>query len=180
VPFEGAVAGGVGAVMCSYNKVNGTYACENEDTMNDLRNTYGFDGYFMSDWDATHSVHDIESGLNQDESLITDCWNQDNLKDIAIEYIDRAITQILKSMIRIGIIDDKNDNSIENIVTTKEHLKIAQEINEEGIILLKNDNKALPLDGSKKQDLLILGEDDLAFNPQYHGTGSSDVHRTTI
>jgi beta-glucosidase len=52
-PFEGAIKAGVGSVMCAYNKINGEYACENENTLNrDLRERLGFKGYVMSDWGA--------------------------------------------------------------------------------------------------------------------------------
>lgn len=55
-PFEGAIKAGVGSIMCSYNKINDHYACENNGTLNqDLRNTLGFKGFVMSDWNATHS-----------------------------------------------------------------------------------------------------------------------------
>ncbi|KAK4032900.1 beta-glucosidase [Parachaetomium inaequale] len=56
-PFADAVRAGVGSVMCSYNKVNGTYACENEWTTNYLlKNELGFQGFVMSDWGAQHTT----------------------------------------------------------------------------------------------------------------------------
>ena len=83
-------------------------------------------------------------------------------------------------MIDTGIMDDANTNSSENIVTNDEHKKIARELNEEGIILLKYDSQTLPLDINKDQKLLILGEDDLAINPMTHGTGSGAVHSSSV
>ena len=69
-PFEGAIEAGVGSVMCSYNKLNDTYSCENNSTLNtDLRDRLGFKGYVMSDWGATHSVS-IASGLDQEQGAI--------------------------------------------------------------------------------------------------------------
>lgn len=65
-PFEGAIEAGVGSVMCSYNKINGNWSCENNSTLNtDLRERLGFKGYVMSDWGATHSVS-IAQGLEQE------------------------------------------------------------------------------------------------------------------
>ena len=65
-PFEAAIKAGVGAVMCSYNKVNGVWACENDELLNKhLRGLLGFKGYVMSDWGATHSVS-IPQGLDQE------------------------------------------------------------------------------------------------------------------
>jgi len=52
--------------MCSYNKVDGVYACENDNILTgDLRNRLGFKGYVMSDWNATHSTS-IPKGLDQE------------------------------------------------------------------------------------------------------------------
>ena len=56
-PFEAAVRAGVGAVMCSYNRVNGTAACGDDQTIStDLKQTLNFSGWVMSDWFATHSA----------------------------------------------------------------------------------------------------------------------------
>ena len=66
-PFQGAIDAGVGAVMCSYNLVNGTHACGNNATLNRfLKEIGGFDGFVMSDWRATHSTGSILAGLDQE------------------------------------------------------------------------------------------------------------------
>src|SRR5205814_10641670 len=67
--FQFAIEGGdPGSVMCSYNRVNGTYACENKWLLTDvLRGAFGFRGYVMSDWGATHStVPSALAGLDQE------------------------------------------------------------------------------------------------------------------
>merc|ERR1719192_25185 len=65
-PFEGAVKAGLGSIMCSYNRINGVYSCENNETLNtDLRDHLGFKGWVMSDWGATHSTS-INQGLDQE------------------------------------------------------------------------------------------------------------------
>ena len=61
--FEGAAKAGVGSVMCSYNKINGVWSCENPETLGDLKKHLGFKGYVMSDWGATHSTS-IHQGLD--------------------------------------------------------------------------------------------------------------------
>lgn len=65
-PFANAVRAGVASVMCSYNRVNGTYACENSKMTNGLlKEELGFQGYVMSDWGGTHSgMSSIEGGLD--------------------------------------------------------------------------------------------------------------------
>ena len=65
-PFEGAIAAGVGSVMCSYNKIRGKWSCENEATLlRDLKERLGFQGWVMSDWGATHSLS-VNAGLDQE------------------------------------------------------------------------------------------------------------------
>ena len=71
-PFKGAVDGGVGSLMCSYNLINGTYACENGAALDILKSDdtksggLGFQGWVMSDWGATHStVPSAMAGLDQ-------------------------------------------------------------------------------------------------------------------
>eukprot|EP00913_Durusdinium_trenchii_P004476 g4155.t1 len=61
-PFEGAIEAGVASVMCSYNKINNVYSCENPTTLRELR-SLGFEGFVMSDWGAAHSTS-IAAGLD--------------------------------------------------------------------------------------------------------------------
>lgn len=65
-PFANAVKAGVASVMCSYNRINGTYACENSKAQNGLlKEELGFQGYIVSDWGGTHSgMSSIEGGLD--------------------------------------------------------------------------------------------------------------------
>lgn len=49
-PFAGAVKAGLGSIMCSYNKINGVWSCENPETLGDLKKELGFEGWVMSDW----------------------------------------------------------------------------------------------------------------------------------
>ncbi|KAN0093506.1 glycoside hydrolase family 3 protein [Hyaloscypha variabilis] len=67
-PFANAVRAGVSSVMCSYNRINGSYACENSKSLNGLlKGELGFQGYIMSDWGGTHSgLSSIEGGLDMD------------------------------------------------------------------------------------------------------------------
>ncbi|KAJ1302819.1 hypothetical protein OPQ81_003125 [Rhizoctonia solani] len=66
-PFLRSVAAGVTSFMCSYNQVNGTYVCENDKLLNGvLKTEYGFPGYVMSDWWATHSTESANRGLDME------------------------------------------------------------------------------------------------------------------
>lgn len=65
-PFQDAIKAGVGAIMCSYNQVNNSYACQNSKLLNGmLKDEYGFQGFVMSDWQAQHSgVSNAVAGLD--------------------------------------------------------------------------------------------------------------------
>ncbi len=64
-PFADAVAAGVSSIMCSYNKVNGPWACGNPDTLNRiLKQEIGFQGFVTSDWGATHATDFVNNGLD--------------------------------------------------------------------------------------------------------------------
>src|SRR5258706_6139476 len=63
--FQAAINAGVGAVMCAYSKVNGTYSCSNATLLTDiLRDQWGFGGFVMSDWIATHPATDLTARLH--------------------------------------------------------------------------------------------------------------------
>ncbi|TDL28550.1 beta-glucosidase [Rickenella mellea] len=65
LPFLRSVQANVAAIMCSYNQINGSFACENNKTLNGiLKGEFGFQGYIMSDWQATHSTGSVNSGLD--------------------------------------------------------------------------------------------------------------------
>ena len=66
-PFDAAVKAGVSSIMCSYNRLNGTFACGNKDTLTTiLRDQIGFKGFVTSDWGATHAVDFINAGLDME------------------------------------------------------------------------------------------------------------------
>jgi beta-glucosidase len=66
-PFEAAVQAGVAGVMCSYNHINGPYACGNASTLKGiLRGELGFKGFVTSDWGATHSAEFLNAGLDME------------------------------------------------------------------------------------------------------------------
>ena len=169
-PFLAAIEAGVVCVMCSYNKIHGKYSCENEETINELRNKLNFKGWILSDWLATHSsIQALKAGLNQELPLGLHfdryilwfyCW----LKLLPEYYINESVTKILTAMFTIGWMDadaeelDGGDPLAD--VTSPEHRNLARKIAAESTILLKNENGLLPLalDGSKLRSICVIGD----------------------
>jgi len=176
-PFAGAVDAGVGSIMCSYNLVNGVYACENPVTLNtDLKGHLGFDGWVMSDWGATHSTS-IEQGLDQQmpdasffgASLVAQVQNG----TIATSVIDGSVGRILRPMFEMGIFDKPNPNVEDTDVTSAAASAKAQQFAAAAQILLKNDHSALPLSVREPKKILLVGQ--AARTPIIAGGGSGAV-----
>lgn len=108
--FEAAVAAGAGAVMGAYNKVNGVHACESKPLLDELlRGSWGFDGWVMSDWDATHStVAAIGAGLDMEMpggthfgGPLREAVRGGSVPESAV---DLAVHRILATMDRFGLL----------------------------------------------------------------------------
>lgn len=177
--FEGAVKKEKPwTVMCSYNKINGTYAAENHKYLTEtLRDKWGFDGYVMSDWGAVNSrVKDLQAGLDLEmpsseganDRLIKGAVESGELSE---EVLDTAVERILNIVFRY------EENRDRNAVFDKDQdHELARKVAEETIVLLKNDG-VLPL--SDKEEIAFIGK--YAKKPRYQGGGSSHInsHKVT-
>jgi beta-glucosidase len=148
-PFAGAVEAGVGSFMCSYNKINQLWSCENPETLSsDLKGHLGFEGWVMSDWGATHSLSLLQ-GLDQempgDEYFGSVLKTAVESGDIAISAVDAAVMRILTPMFEVGLFDSNNTNTLANDVRSEESTKAAREIAAASHVLLKNEGFILPL-----------------------------------
>jgi beta-glucosidase len=179
--FEAAVrTAGAGAIMDAYNKVNGRYCTENE-FLNErvLKSEWAFDGVLMSDWGATHSAlgaarHGLDLEMPNGEWM-----NLKNLipalrgGEITEKQIDDKVRRILRMIVRMGFLDRSQlDPSIPE--NDPESAKTALAIAEEGIVLLKNDKKTLPLDRAMVKKIAVLGPNAHPGVPA--GWGSSYVN----
>ncbi|KAG9683642.1 glycoside hydrolase family 3 protein, partial [Aureobasidium melanogenum] len=115
-PFANAVRSGVASVMCSYNRVNGSYSCENSKTLNGiLKEEFGFQGYVMSDWGGTHSgVPSINAGLDMDMPGTIGFFVSDN------SYFGSNITTAVNNG---SLSEARLDDMIKRIMTPYFHLK---------------------------------------------------------
>jgi beta-glucosidase len=160
--FEAAVKeAGVEAVMCSYNKVNGPWACENPWLLTHvLKKEWGFRGLVMSDWGATHSVaRALNAGLDL-EMPDGRFLNADNVKkalaagELTEAAIDEAVRRQLRVQVEMGWLDTPLDKGA---LDTPEHRALDREAAAEGMVLLKNDGAILPLDKAKLKSIAVLG-----------------------
>jgi beta-glucosidase len=164
-------------VMCSYNRINGTYASQNNYLLNDiLRGEWGFDGLVVSDWAANHTIFEsVQGGLDLEMPGPAKYYGQlleDAVQNWQIEEstIDDAVRRVLKLIIRTGKLDGKQTAGS---VNTIEHQQLARDVAAEAMVLLKNDNAALPLDVNAIKSIAAIGPS--ARGWQISGGGSSRV-----
>jgi len=174
--------GNPGSVMCSYNRVNGVYACENDYLLNEvLKKDWGFKGWVMSDWGATHStVQAANNGLDQQSGIPFDHseYFGGALKEavqngwVAQSRLDDMVRRILHAMFEFGLIDNPVSPN-PSAIDFKAHAAVTQKDAEESMVLLKNDNKLLPLNKTAKKIAVIGSHADVGV---LSGGGSSQVY----
>lgn len=161
-------------LMCSYNKLNGVQVSNNQRLLTHiLRDEWGFDGLVMSDWGAVvDHIKAIKAGLDLEmpgkgqksiDEIVTAVKN--GTLDEAV--LNRAALRVLKLVEKYH----SNDNTQRSYDKEAQH-KFARKLAGEGMVLLKNDQKQLPL--NDEESIAVIGE--LATNPRYEGSGSSHVN----
>lgn len=177
-PFADAVRANVASVMCSYNQLNGSFACENNAILNDILKTeLGFPGYVVSDWNAQHTTaNSANSGLdmtmpgsdfnNPPGSVY---WGQNLASAISSGQVpqsrlDDMVTRILAAWYLTGqnqgypsVAFNSWGNGQASVNVTSNHNEIAYEVARDSIVLLKNTNNVLPL--NKPSSIAIIGTD---------------------
>lgn len=179
--FEAAVKDGkAGAVMDAYNQVNGSFCTENRFlNLQVLKTEWDFPGVLMSDWGATHDTLAAATGGLDLEMPSGDNFNPNALSALLEEHqlsqsqIDEKVRRILRLIVSNGFLDRPQlDPAIpENDPASA---ATAQAVAEEGIVLLKNAGKVLPLDRKNIRSIAVFGP---AAHPGVPtGWGSSLVH----
>ena len=172
--FEGAVKHAKPwTVMCSYNRINGTYAAENKQLLTDiLRDEWGFDGYVVSDWGAVNDrVEGVKAGLDLEmpashgvnDALIVKAVREGRLDEAVL---DKAVERILNIVYRF--VENRDEAAVFD--RDKDH-EMARKVAEESIVLLKNDG-ILPL--SETDEIAFIGK--FAKKPRFQGGGSSHIN----
>lgn len=142
------------SAMCSYNQINGVWACENPIMNDHLKDRIGFNGYVMSDFGAVHSTADaLNAGLDQE--LNRPIWFTPERLDAALaageisqDTIDEAAFRVVRAYLNVGLFDNPVPSPPVVGVSTPEHKAVARQLAEESTVLLKNDGDSLPLAGA--------------------------------
>ncbi len=149
-----------GAVMCSYNRVNRDHACENSYLLGEvLKRDWGFKGFVVSDWGGTHSTEKASAaGLDQEEPM-ADFYGPALRQaveggKVPMSEIDDHARRLLRAEFASGIVDDPVKTSV---VDVEEGFAVAQHVEEQSIVLLKNEGKILPLDGGTVHTVAVIG-----------------------
>ena len=176
--FEIAIdKGHPGSVMCSYNQVNGAYACGSDFLLNTvLKSDWKYPGWVMSDWGAVHDVSFFANGLDQqsgsqlDPQVFFDKPLQAEVAAGRVPHarVSNAVRRILRSLYAVGA----DVPPVETSIDYAAHAKAVREVAANGIVLLKNEGGILPLTASAKSIAVIGGHADVGV---ISGGGSSQV-----
>jgi beta-glucosidase len=151
---------GAGAIMCSYNRINGTYACENEYTLTDvLKKDFGFKGFVVSDWGGTQStVKAAMAGLDIEmpgnDSFGAPLKKAVESGEVPMDRLNDMVHRILRTEFDSGIVDDPPQPESPNVMRGFE---VAQKTEESGAVLLKNAGNVLPLKAAAIKSIAVIG-----------------------
>jgi beta-glucosidase len=159
--FEiGVEQGKPAAVMCSYNRVNGDFACENQYLLKEvLEKDWKFPGFVVSDWGGTHSdVKASAAGLDNEQP--GRFFYEKRFKDaldagkIPQAELDEHVHRILRSMFAAGVVDHPRQRSV---IDPFAGFETSRKIEEGGIVLLKNEKAQLPLSAARLKTIAVIG-----------------------
>lgn len=183
--FKAAVQeGGALTVMAAYNKFRGEFCAENNYLVRKiLRNEWGFDGVYVTDWGAAHStVPSMEAGLDLEMGTLIDKYEDwyyanpliEAVKSgkIPMSLVDEKVGDVLRVMIKTNVLDPKKRFG-PGSMNTKEHQQATYDAAAEAIVLLKNQNNLLPLDFSSIKSLAVIGDN--ATRKHSNGGLSSEI-----
>ncbi|QGN34612.1 glycoside hydrolase family 3 C-terminal domain-containing protein [Microlunatus sp. Gsoil 973] len=166
-------------VMCSYNKINRTYASQHHWLLTEvLREEWGYDGLVMSDWGAVHDrPAAVAAGLDLEMPPLighSDVAVVRAVRDGTLpeSTLDETVRRVLRLVAR-----SRPARQAEHAFDEDDHHRIAREAARQSAVLLKNSDGLLPV-GSPGQRILVIGE--FAREPRFQGAGSSQVNPTRI
>lgn len=182
--------GGAAGVMCSYNRINSVYACQNRRTLGMLDHQFGFGGFVVSDWGATHStVASARAGMDIEMNIVPGQYYGPTLQTavqahrVSMSTLNGMVLRILRSMFRVGLFDHPpaaQPQAYGAQVSTPAHVALARLISERGTVLLKNGHGVLPITGRGRTIALIgPAAGQAGAEDEYNGEGSGHVPETS-
>ncbi len=148
------------AVMCSYNRVNGDYACENSYLLTDvLKKDFHFQGFVVSDWGGTHSTAKAShAGLDQEQpgrNFFGDALQKAvESGEVSQDEINDHVRRILRTIFASGLFDHP---VVKQVPDVEGGYALAQSLAEKSIVLLKNQHNVLPLEGAGVRSVVLIG-----------------------
>lgn len=190
---KAVIDGGAWAIMGAYNYYKDQHLCHNQYLLNDiLKGEWGFDGAVISDWGGTHDTKeaitnglDLEfgswtNGLSNGRSNAYDNYYLANpylnlIKEgkVGTKELDDKVRRVLKLIFRTEMNPERPFGSL----CSDNHYAAARQIGDEGIVLLKNDGKVLPLNPARSKKILVVGENALKMMTVGGGSSSLKVQR---
>lgn len=188
--FKAAVQeGGAWSIMGAYNLYRDEHLCHNSRMLNDiLKKEWGFDGAVISDWGGTHDTKqaitnglDLEfgswtNGLSTGASNAYDSYymarpyfNLISKGEYSTKELDDKVRRVLRLIMRTAMDHSKGEGSL----CSEEHYEAARRIGNEGIVLLRNEGRVLPINPTKGKRILVVGEN--AIKMMTVGGGSSSL-----
>src|SRR3954471_4509578 len=167
--YEAAVKQGhVASVMCSYNRINGYYGCEQPYLLTKvLKKQFHFPGWVMSDWNATHSTAKAaNAGLDQEQGISSGSHFSAPLKtavqkhQVSMARLNDMVLRLMRGLFAAGVFDTpprSEPQAATADVNTAQERAIALEAAEGGAVLLKNSRDALPIQGTGKR-IAVIGD----------------------
>ncbi len=159
--FEiGVKQGKPGMLMCSYNLINGDWGCENDYTLNQvLKKEWGFQGWVVSDWFATHTTTKAAlAGLDMEQpgSRYFGAALKKAVESgvVPAERLDDMVRRIVQTEFASGIFDAPQPTQVPDVLRG---FKVAQRTAEESMVLLKNEKGLLPLTASSVKSIAVIG-----------------------
>jgi beta-glucosidase len=177
-PFHAAVKAGVGSFMTSFNEIAGVPSTANKTLLTTiLRKNWGFDGFVVSDYTAVAELQQhgvagsrVEAGIlalnaGTDMDMVSEIYSKDlpqalREKKISVQTVDEAVRRVLRAKFQLGLFDDPFRNCDpereKRFILHPDHRKLAREVAQQSIVLLKNEKSVLPLD-KNTQTIAVIG-----------------------
>lgn len=175
-PFQAAVDSGVATLMSAFNDVNGVPCSANEQLLRDvLRGEWNFRGFVVSDWESIREMVAHGSAADEKDAAraaaragvnmeMTSQTYHEHLAELVAEgaisesLVDDLVREILRIKFRLGLFERPYvDTSQPPPLLAEKHLELAQKLARQSIVMLKNANRALPLERSKIRTLAVIG-----------------------